>query len=195
MKSLTTEQINEIRSSVDIVDVVSRYITLTKTGKNYFGVCPFHEDSDPSLSVSPDKQIFSCFSCHTSGNVFNFIMEYEHVSFIEAVKTCASISGIKIDIEVNNKIDGKNKEIYDIYDTANKLYLNNINTQFGKVAKDYLFKRKINEDMIKEFGIGLAIKNTTILSNLLEKKFFKEKDFFPLLFPKESRIKSNHSKK
>lgn len=81
MKTLSNEEINEIRNSVNIVDVISRYIPLTKTGKNYFGVCPFHEDSDPSLSVSPEKQIFSCFSCHTAGNVFNFIMDYEHISF------------------------------------------------------------------------------------------------------------------
>ena len=87
MKSLTQEKINEIRTSVDIVDVVAKYVSLTKKGKNYFGICPFHEDGDPSMSVSPEKQIFSCFSCHTAGNVFNFLMEYEHISFLEAVET------------------------------------------------------------------------------------------------------------
>ena len=107
MKALTTEQINEIRSSVDIVDIVAKYIPLTKKGKNYFGVCPFHEDSDPSLSVSPDKQIFSCFSCHTAGNVFTFIKEYEHVSFIEAVKMVADIAGINVDIDTSNKRQSK----------------------------------------------------------------------------------------
>ena len=101
MKILTNEQINEIRTSVDIVDIVSRYISLTKKGKNYFGVCPFHEDGDPSLSVSSDKQIFSCFSCHTAGNVFNFLMEYEHISFMEAVKIVADIAGIDVDIKTS----------------------------------------------------------------------------------------------
>jgi len=176
MKTLTTQEINEIRNSVDIVDVVSRYISLTKTGKNYFGVCPFHEDSDPSMSVSPDKQIFSCFSCHTTGNVFNFLMEYEHISFIEAVKMVASIAGITIDIDTNKRINTKNNKIYDIYEIGQKLYINNINTQYGRTAREYLNNRGITDDLIKEFEIGLAIKNTTLLSNVLEKKDFTEKD-------------------
>ena len=176
MKALTTEQINEIRSSVDIVDIVAKYIPLTKKGKNYFGVCPFHEDSDPSLSVSPDKQIFSCFSCHTAGNVFTFIKEYEHVSFIEAVKMVADIAGINVDIDTSNKKTIKNNDIYKIYEIGQKFYLNNINTQFGKTAKEYLYKRGITDDLIKEFEIGLAIKDSKALSNLLTKKDFKDKD-------------------
>ncbi len=175
MKTLTAEQINEIRNSVDIVDIVSKYIPLTKKGKNYFGVCPFHEDNDPSLSVSPDKQIFSCFSCHTAGNVFSFIKEYEHVSFIEAVKMVADIAGINVDIDINKK-EFKNNDIYKIYEIGQKFYLNNINTQLGKPAKDYLHQRGITDNLIKEFEIGLAIKNSKALSNLLEKKEFKEKD-------------------
>lgn len=173
---LSSEQINEIRNSVDIVDVVSRYISLTKRGKNYFGVCPFHEDSDPSLSVSSDKQIFSCFSCHTAGNVFNFVMEYEHISFLEAVKLIADIAGISINIDTTKKINPKNKKIYDIYELAQKFYLNNINTLFGKEAKDYLNKRGITEQMIKEFEIGLSIKKSTALSTLLEKKDFTDEE-------------------
>ena len=176
MKTLSQEKINEIRNSVDIVDVVSKYVSLTKKGKNYFGVCPFHEDSDPSMSVSPDKQIFSCFSCHTAGNVFNFLMEYEHISFMESVKMIADMSSIKIDVDISNKQNFKNNSLYDIYEVSHKLYLNNINTQFGKDAKEYLYQRKINDDMIKEFEIGLAIKSTNTLSNILTKKEFKEKD-------------------
>lgn len=176
MNVLSQEKINEIRTSVDIVDIVSRYISLTKKGKNYFGVCPFHEDGDPSLSVSPDKQIFSCFSCHTSGNVFNFIMEYEHVSFIEAVKLCADIAGIKVEVQVGKNNITKQNKIYDIYELGQKFYLNNINTQFGKEAKKYLNDRGITDEMIKEFEIGLAIKSTNTLSKILEKKDFKDKD-------------------
>lgn len=176
MKALSNEEINEIRLSVDIVDIVSRYISLTKKGKNYFGVCPFHEDGDPSLSVSPDKQIFSCFSCHTAGNVFKFLMEYEHISFIEAVKMVADISGINIDVQTFKNTNVKQNKIYDVYDIGQKFYVNNINTQFGKSAKDYLINRGINEEMIKEFEIGLAIKSTNTLSKLLEQKDFKEKD-------------------
>ena len=176
MRVLSTEKINEIRSSVDIVDIVSRYVTLTKKGKNYFGVCPFHEDSDPSMSVSPDKQIFSCFSCHTAGNVFTFVKEYEHVSFMEAVKIIADIAGIDVDIDTGNVKKVKNNDIYDIYDIGQKFYLNNINTQYGLKAREYLNQRGISDDLIKEFEIGLALKNTKALSNLLLKKDFKEKD-------------------
>jgi len=176
MKVLSQEKINEIRNSVDIVDIVSRYISLTKKGKNYFGVCPFHEDGDPSLSVSPDKQIFSCFSCHTAGNVFKFLMEYEHVSYIEAVKMIADIAGISVDIQVGKGSFVKQSKIYDIYDIGQKFYVNNINTQYGKEAKIYLNDRGINDEMIKEFEIGLAIKSTNTLSKLLEKKEFKDKD-------------------
>ena len=174
---LSQEKINEIRNSVDIVDIVSRYVPLTKKGKNYFGVCPFHEDSDPSMSVSSDKQIFSCFSCHTAGNVFNFLMEYEHITFVEAVKLVCDISGIKLDIDIDiGKNSYKNNVIYDIYEISQKLYLNNINTTYGIDAKKYLYNRNINDDMIKEFEIGLAIKSNNTLSNILLKKDFKEKD-------------------
>lgn len=174
---LSQEKINEIRNSVDIVDIVSRYVPLTKKGKNYFGVCPFHEDSDPSMSVSSDKQIFSCFSCHTAGNVFNFLMEYEHITFVEAVKLVCDISGIKLDIDIDiGKNSYKNNVIYDIYEISQKLYLNNINTTYGIDAKKYLYNRNINDDMIKEFEIGLAINSNNTLSNILLKKDFKEKD-------------------
>jgi len=176
MATLSNEKINEIKNSVDIVDIVSRYMSLTKKGKNYFGVCPFHEDGDPSMSVSPDKQIFSCFSCHTAGNVFKFLMEYEHISFIEAVKMCADIGGVSVDVGTISKSNFKQNKIYDVYEIGQKFYLNNINTQFGKEAKDYLINRGINEEMIKEFEIGLAIKSTDTLSKLLLKKEFNDKD-------------------
>ena len=176
MSVLSQEKINEIRTNVDIVDIVSRYISLTKKGKNYFGVCPFHEDGDPSLSVSPDKQIFSCFSCHTAGNVFKFLMEYEHISFVEAIKMCADIAGISVDIQTSKNNLVKQNKIYDIYELGQKFYVNNINTQFGKEAKTYLNDRGITDEMIKEFEIGLAIKSTDSLSKLLEKKEFKDKD-------------------
>jgi len=176
MKTLSQEKIVEIRNSVNIVDVVSNYISLTKRGKNYFGVCPFHEDSDPSMSVSEEKQIFSCFSCHTAGNVFNFVMEYEHISFMEAVKMVADIGGINVEIDIGNKTNIKEKPIYDIYELGHKLYLNNIKTEYGKIPLEYLHNRGFTDEMIKEFEIGLAIKSTNTLSNLLLKKEFKEKD-------------------
>ena len=85
MTYISNDIVNEIRSRTDIIEVVSRYVNLTKKGKNYIGVCPFHDDHSPSMSVSPEKQIFTCFSCGTSGNVFNFVANFEHISFIQAV--------------------------------------------------------------------------------------------------------------
>lgn len=98
MNQLTQEQINEIRNSVNIVDVISSYVSLTPKGKNYFGICPFHDDSNPSMSVSPERQIYKCFSCGATGTVFKFIMDFENVSFREAVQKVADLGGIKINL-------------------------------------------------------------------------------------------------
>lgn len=168
-------KINEIRNSVDIVDVIKDYVQLEGKGKNYFGICPFHDDNHPSMSVSQDKQIYKCFSCGAAGNVFKFIEDYENVSFIEAVNIVAKKAGISIDLkgqETNNNV--KNQYYYDIYDLAQKLYSNNINTKDGKDAIEYLLSRKIDKDIIKKFGIGLSLKNTSILSGILQKKGYSE---------------------
>ena len=79
--NITNELINEIRNKIDIVDIISNYVPLTQRGKNYFGVCPFHDDHSPSMSISQEKQIYTCFSCGATGNVFKFIMDYENISF------------------------------------------------------------------------------------------------------------------
>ena len=177
MPKLTTEQINDIRSSVDIVDVVSKYVSLTQRGKNYFGVCPFHDDHSPSMSVSKDKQIYTCFSCGATGNVFKFVMDYENISFLEAIKKIADIGGIKVslgDLHFNKK--NINNNLYDIYDLSLKFYQNNLNTNEGLKAKDYLYKRQINDDMIKYFEIGYSLKQRGLLNKLLLKKQFNEDD-------------------
>ena len=169
MAFLSNEEINNIRSSVSIVDVISDYIPLTKKGKNYFGVCPFHDDHAPSMSVSETKQIYKCFSCGATGNVFNFVMDYEHISFIEAVGKIASKAGIDLNFTTKDK-PKKNSNLYDIYELTNKLFQNNINTKQGAEAISYLKKRNINEELIKEFGIGLSLNKHDILTNLLLKK-------------------------
>ena len=171
MNTLTQEKINEIRNSVNIVDVISSYIPLTPRGKNYFGVCPFHDDNNPSMSVSPSKQIYKCFSCGATGTVFKFIMDYENISFKEAVKKVADMGGISVNIGTIKKKQ-TNTELHQIYDLSLKFYINNLNTKNGKEAKEYLKSRNINDDIIKEFEIGLALKNNT-LSNILINKFDK----------------------
>lgn len=178
MNTISPELINDIRSSVDIVDIVSSYIPLTQKGKNYFGICPFHDDNHPSMSVSKEKQIFTCFSCGATGNVFKFIMDYENLSFLETVKKCADMSGIPLSVNISSKKDSFNKykELYDIYEISNKFYQNNINTASGKNAKEYLFNRDINDEIIKEFGIGLSLKNREMLTKLLLNKKYNTKD-------------------
>jgi len=174
---MNTDIINTIRKSVDIVDIVSRYVPLTSRGKNFFGVCPFHDDHSPSMSVSKDKQIYTCFSCGATGNVFNFIQDYENVSFKEALKILADIAGITVDgIDVRSNDRDVNKSLYDIYNICSKLYINNLNTSYGVAAKKYLHDRDISEDMIKTFEIGLSLKDKDLLTRLLIDKGFSNKD-------------------
>ncbi len=169
MNTLSQEKINEIRNSVNIVDVISSYIPLTPKGKNYFGVCPFHDDNNPSMSVSPSRQIYKCFSCGATGTVFKFIMDYENISFLEAVKKVADIGGISVNI---GKVTKKqtHTELHQIYDLSLKFYINNLNTVGGKEAREYLKNRNIDEETIKEFQIGLSLKHD-VLSKILIKKF------------------------
>ena len=175
MNQISTEKINEIRKSVNIVDVISNYISLTPKGKNYFGVCPFHDDNHPSMSVSKEKQIYTCFSCGATGNVFKFIMDYENIPFMEALGKVAAMGHVDVDIAQHiRKKERPHNNLYDIYALSLKLYMNNINTPKGKEAKQYLYKRGIDENIIKEFQIGLALDNKTLSKILINK--FNEKD-------------------
>lgn len=162
-------QINEIRKANDIVDVISSYLPLAKKGKNYFGVCPFHDDTNPSMSVSKDKQIYKCFSCGASGNVITFIMDYEHVDFKEALSVLAKKAGISFQGGNVKNTTTKYDKYYKMYDLALKLYQNNINSSLGKNAIEYLENRKISKDLIKEFKIGLSLDKNS-LTNILTKK-------------------------
>ena len=170
--------INEIKNKVDIVEVISSYVTLSMRGKNYFGVCPFHDDHSPSMSVSKEKQIYTCFSCGATGNVFNFIQNFDHISFLEAVKKCADMCGVNIDIKPTTDYlaNNKNKALYEMYELSQKLYQNNLNAKEGKLARDYLTKRNLSEREIKAFDIGLSLDGYDTLVKLLEKKGYTDKE-------------------
>lgn len=157
--------INEIRTSVNIVDIISNYLPLTKKGKNYFGVCPFHDDHSPSMSVSEEKQIYTCFSCGATGNVFKFLQDYENINFLESVKKCADISGIEFNYGVKKEYN-KYQDLYDIYELASKLYQNNLYSNKGSSARQYLESRKLSSSVIKEFQIGLSLDDNNILTNI-----------------------------
>lgn len=163
-------ELQEIRNSVDIVEVVSSYLNLTAHGKNYFGVCPFHDDHSPSMCVSKEKQIYTCFVCGATGNVFQFIKEYENISFTEAVKKVALIGGIEVKIDEMKPLK-KESNLYDIYNLTNKIYQLNLNTTMGISAKEYLKKRGIDDTIIKEFGIGLSLTKGNIYEALIKKGF------------------------
>ncbi len=167
MTTINEEVINDIRKKSDIVEVISKYVALTPKGKNYFGICPFHSDHSPSMSVSPDKQIYTCFSCGATGNVFTFISEYEHINFIAAVKLLGSKVGYNLDVG-NKQVTTHNKDL-EVYDLSAKFYQNNINTALGKNALKYLEDRKIDKETIKKFGIGLSIPKISLTSYLEQK--------------------------
>ncbi len=171
MEIIAEEKINEIRNAADIVSIISDYIPLKMQGKNYFGVCPFHDDHSPSMSVSPERQLYKCFVCNNGGNVFHFVQNYENISFVEAVKRVADKVGIPLNIGSINKENSKYKLEYEIMDYASKIFQNNLNSKEGVKAKEYLSSRNITDNIIKDFNIGLSLSDKTYLYNVLSKKY------------------------
>ena len=178
MEKIPYDEILDIQRKVDIVDVISEYLHLEQKGKNYFAICPFHDDHNPSMSISKEKQIYTCFVCGASGNVFNFVMNYEHISFAEAVLKVAQKAGIGLSVKNISKTivkESKYDKFYKMFEIANKYYQNNIKTVYGKAASDYLNKRGITPAEIKEFEIGLSLNDNNV-NKLLKSKGFDESD-------------------
>lgn len=167
MTFINKELINEIKSKNNIVDVIGSYIGLNE---KYKANCPFHSEKTPgAFSVHPDKQIYKCFSCGESGNVITFVQKYTGVSFEEALKILADRAGIKLDIKSTKKVDKRFEKYYEINDTVNKYFKNNIVSSEGKEALKYLNERHIDKDIINEFNIGLA--TSSKLNSILDKKY------------------------
>lgn len=163
---------NKIINSNDIVDVIGSYLSLIPKGKNYFCVCPFHDDHSPSMSVSSQKQIFRCFVCGETGNSISFLMKYLNITFIEALSILSEKSGIKIDISNNKKIDNRFEKYYEIYEKVNAVFRNNLNANEGSNARKYLESRNINKELIDTFDIGLSLNKN--LGDMLSKKYNKK---------------------
>ena len=170
MAYIKDEELSAILERADIVDIISDYLSLKQRGKNYLAVCPFHDDHSPSLVVSRERQIFNCFTCRTGGNVFTFVMKYENVGFVEAVKIVADKIGYNLNISDYTDHSLHNKDDYEIMDFAKKYYLNNIFTEQGVKARKYLENRGIDEAIIKEFNIGLSLSDKDTLYKLLSNK-------------------------
>lgn len=167
------ELVNKIVASNNIVDIIGEYINLEHKGKNFFGVCPFHDDHSPSMSVSPEKNIFKCFSCGASGNSITFLMDYLGIEFREALKILADKAGISLDNSfAKKKVNSQLEEFYKINELAVSIFKNNLASSNGKDAREYLKKRGLNDETIKYFNIGLAMNNS--ISNALSNKYSNE---------------------
>ena len=175
MALINSEEINNIRSNTNIVDIISSYIKVEKKGKDYKCVCPFHDDHSPSMSISEQKQIYKCFACGAAGNVFTFVQNYENISFLEAVKVVADKINYHLTGNYTKVESNKYKVEHEIMNLSNMFYQNNLNTSSGVMAKQYLSNRGINDKIIKEFGIGLSLDGENDLYKLLSKKGYSIK--------------------
>lgn len=166
--------IQEIRSKADIVEVIQHYVPLIKKGKNYVAVCPFHDDHDPSMSISQDKQIFKCFVCGAGGNVFNFVKDYEKIQFNDAVIKVANYIGYTLDekyIINQTKIDPKQQALYNVLNEYVKYSRYILNTEDAIDAKKYLYNRGLDDNIIQKFEIGYNLNNDQSTKFLLAKGF------------------------
>lgn len=153
------EVIEEVKSSNDIVDVISQYVTLKRSGRNFFGLCPFHKEKSPSFSVSPDKQIFHCFGCGVGGNVIHFVSKIENISFMETMEMLANRAGIILPT-LNNNEDDKTlhlkSRVYEINAAVAEFYHENLYKPTSKLAQEYVKKRRLDNKTLKAFSIGYS---------------------------------------
>ena len=178
MVRYSDELIEEIRSSNDIVDVISKYVTLKRSGRNFFGLCPFHKEKSPSFAVSPDKQIFHCFGCGAGGNVIHFISKIEGLDFKDTLELLAN--RVNIDLPtLDNLEDDKTarlkSKVYEINKIAAEFYHENLYKPTSKQAQEYIKKRKLDNRTLKAFLIGYA-GNFNELYLLLKQKGYTEEE-------------------
>lgn len=180
MSRIPNEVIDEIRSKVNIVDVIGQYVELTKRGQSYQASCPFHEDRNPSFSIHPGKQIFKCFSCDRGGNVFGFIQEIENVNFVEAVKKVAEIANVQIDERFTQpssqaQYTPLQEKLYQIHEKAREFYHYYLmSTQNGQPAYEYLINRQLSKETLSLFSLGLAPEKSELLLAFLGDEFEQE---------------------
>ena len=173
MARIPQETIDQIRDTADIVDVVSRHVDLKKRGRNFFGLCPFHNEKTPSFSVAPEKGIYHCFGCGNGGNAVNFIMEYEKISFVEALQELGNQMGIDVDFRGNEDSKEFFESLYEIHRGATALYNSTLFSDMGKNAKNYLLKRGLSEESLKLFKVGFAPGKSSFLVNKVKTKNYK----------------------
>jgi DNA primase len=157
---ISEEIIEQVRTSNDIIDVVGSYVRLKKRGKNYLGLCPFHQEKTPSFTVSADKQMYHCFGCHKGGNVFTFVMEHDKVAFAEAVRILASKVGIVIPEGPVTEAQTEQERLYNACRFAGQVFHENLTkTDEGRVALEYFHNRGFSDDTIRMFGLGYSLQS------------------------------------
>ncbi len=170
MARIPQETIDRINDNADIVDVVSKHVDLTKRGRNFFGLCPFHNEKTPSFSVAPDKGIYHCFGCGQGGNAVNFIMEYEKITFVEALQQLGKELSIEVEFSGDEKSKDFFSELYSLHDFATELYHKTLFLDQAKKAKEYLLNRGFDEKSLKLFKVGYAPKDSSFLLNKIKSK-------------------------
>ncbi len=178
MSFYSQDLVEEIRARSDIVDVISGYIKLQRKGSNYVGVCPFHNDRNPSMSVNQPRQIYHCFSCGAGGDVFKFVMEYENLTFPEAMKVLAERAGISLperetSKEARQQADIK-AQIMEVNKLAAKFYYYTLRQPAGKMGLDYLLGRQLSQETIHRFGLGYASQYSNSLYQYLKNKGYSD---------------------
>ncbi|MGN1295678.1 MAG: DNA primase [Bacilli bacterium] len=166
------EIIEDIRRKADIVQIISSYINVIKKGNTYMAICPFHADTNPSLHISQEKQIFKCFVCGTGGNVFTFVEKYEKCSFNDAIKKVAEMIGYQHESlkKVERVVDDETSKIYSCLKEINNFYHFSLNTQGGVNAKKYFESRNIFQEMIDYFSLGFSPDDPQIIISILRNK-------------------------
>ena len=164
--------IDEIKSRLNIVDVIGKRVTLKKTGRNFKGLCPFHNEKTPSFIVSPERESWHCFGCQKGGDIFAFVMEYDHVDFVEALEELAELAGVKLTRRTGDTPESKQKQkIFEVNHLASEYYQYILTKHpLGGKALDYLKNRGVSDKSIKTFGLGYSPNSWDALSNYLKKK-------------------------
>ena len=179
MVRYSDELIEEIRNKNDIIDVVGSYVALKRSGRSYFGLCPFHNEKSPSFAVSPDKQIFHCFGCGVGGNVFHFVSKIEGIGFRESVEILANRANITLPVtsssEEEDRLYYMRSKIYEINQATAMFYHNNLYNPTSKKAQEYVKKRKLDNNTLKTFYIGYS-GNFNELYNYLKQLGYKDEE-------------------
>ena len=153
------EIIEEVRQNNDVVDIISQYVHLTRKGRNYFGLCPFHSEKSPSFSVSPDRQIFHCFGCGVGGNVYTFLMKIEGITFKESLEQLAERANIQLPTYENSADAAKDElkaKVYKVNEFAAEFYHQNLYKPVAKIGQEYVKKRKMNRETLEAYRIGFS---------------------------------------